>query len=175
MTSNPSDLYISIAPVAAAFAGFGSIASGLGQRRGGDDARVDAMRLGSMLPASLSATLLALLPATLAGLLANEEGAVRVSAFVAILAIVYFAPISARRALRIRGFAGFNVAGAIANIACTFLALAAFALCLLAIPANRVEALYLLGLMGLLGSSVIMFSRVIASMLRPHNEGKDSS
>jgi hypothetical protein len=173
MSSNPFDLYGSIAPIAAAFAGFGSLASGLGQRRGGDHARVDAMRLGSMLPASLSATLLALLPATLAGLFLDERLAVRGSAFVAVLSILYFAPVSARRARGIRGFAGFSVTGAIANTACTLLAMAAFALCLLAIPADRVEALYLLGLVGLLGSSIVMFSRVIASMLRPHHEEID--
>jgi len=53
-------------------------------------------------------------------------------------------------------------------------AFAAFVLCSLGIPADRIAATYLLGLMGLLGSSVIVFSRVIASMLRPHNEGKDA-
>jgi len=41
---------------------------------------------------------------------------------------------------------------------------------MLAMPVGRNGALYLLRLMGLLGSSVIMFSRVIASMLRPHSE-----
>ena len=64
--------------------------------------------------------------------------------------------------------------GTLANIACSMTAFAAFVLCSLGIPADRIAATYLLGLMGLLGSSVIVFSRVIASMLRPHNEGKDA-
>jgi len=51
MATDPFELYIVISPIAAAFAGFGSLASGLGQRRGGDDARVDAMCLALMLSA----------------------------------------------------------------------------------------------------------------------------
>ncbi|MEA3062976.1 MAG: hypothetical protein QOJ94_2757 [Sphingomonadales bacterium] len=175
MATNPFELYLVIAPIAAAFAGFGSLASGLGQRRGGDHARVDAMRLGSMLTASLSATLLALLPATLAGLFLDDRLAVRTSALISVVAIVGFALVSVARARKIRGLSGFSIGGAVANTACTLLALSAFALSLLDIPAGRVEALYLLGLIGLLGSSVVMFSRVIASMLRPHNEGQKPS
>ena len=171
MATNPFELYVVIGPVAAAFAGFGSLASGLGQRRGGDHARVDAMRLGSMLSASLAATLLAFLPVTLAGLLLDDHLAIRLSALVAMVSIVALAPTSIGRANKIRDLAGFSIGGAIANIACTLLALAAFGLCLFAIPESRIEALYLLGLVALLGSSVVMFSRVIASMLRPHNEG----
>ena len=60
MATNPSDLYIVIAQMSVAFAGFGSLASRLGKRSGGDDAKVDATRLGLMLSASLSATLLGL-------------------------------------------------------------------------------------------------------------------
>ena len=175
MSTNPSDLYVIIAPITAAFAGFGSLASGLGQRQGGDHARVDAMRLGSMLSASLSATLLALLPATLSGLFLDDRLAIRTSALISAIAIIALAPVSVARARKIRGLPGFSVGGAVANTACTLLALSAFALCLLAIPADRIEALYLLGLMALLGSSVVMFSRVIASMLRPHNERQDPS
>jgi hypothetical protein len=175
MSTNPFELYVMIAPIAAAFAGFGSLASGLGQRQGGDHAGVDAMRLGSMLSASLSATLLALLPATLAGLFLDDRLAVRTSALISVIAILVYAPASIGRAKKIRGLPGFSIGGAVANIACTLLASSAFALCLLAVAADRIEALYLLGLMALLGSSVVMFSRVIASMLRPHNERQDPS
>ena len=132
------------------------------------------MRLGSMLSASLSATLLGLLPATMDGFFANDQLAVRASALIAIITILGFAPISVRRALQIRGLPGFNRAGVVANTGCTIVAFAAFVLCLLDTPAGRWEALYLLGLVGLLGSSVVMFSRVIASMLRPINEARDA-
>ena len=54
MAAEPIELYPVIAQIAAAFAGFGSLATGLGSRRGGDDARVDAFRLGQMLFASLN-------------------------------------------------------------------------------------------------------------------------
>lgn len=173
MATDPFDLFVIVAPVAAAFAGFGSLASGLGERRGGDHARVDAMRLGSMLSASLSATLLALLPVTLAGLLLDDQLATRTSALIAVIAIISLATISAARARRIRGLPGFSIGGAVANTICTLIALAAFVLCAAAVPYDRVKAMYLLGLLGLVGSSVVMFSRVISSMLRPHNEGRD--
>src|SRR5690349_9500217 len=68
VTSNPSDLYPVVAQIAATFAGFGSLASGLGQRQGGADPRMDAYRLSLMLFASLSATMLGLLPAMLGAL-----------------------------------------------------------------------------------------------------------
>lgn len=169
MATNPFELYLVISPIAVAFAGFGSLASGLGQRRGGDDARVDAMRLALMLTASLSATLLALLPATLNALSLDDQLAVRASAMVALIVMLTYAPISVKRASKLRHAPGFSTGGTLANAACSLMAFISFLLCVLAMPADRSAALYLLGLMGLLGSSVIMFSRVIASMLRPHS------
>jgi len=170
MATDPSQLYPVIAQIAAAFAGFGSLASGLGRRRGGDDARVDASRLGLMLFASLSAALLGLLPATLAGLFTAQGPVMRVAAIIAIAAIVIYSPGALRRSARIRHVAGFSRSATFANAVCTLTALAAFALCALDVPADRVAGLYLLGLMALLGSAVVMFSRVIVSMLRPHSD-----
>ena len=170
MATDPYQLYAVIAQIAAAFAGFGSIASGLGRRRGGDDARIDAHRLATMLVASLSATLLGLLPATLAGLSLTERWALGASAIAALVVIIAYAPAAVTRALKIRHVAGFSMAANIANLSCVLIAVSAFSLCALGIPPDRLPALYLVGLMGLLGSSIVMFSRVIASMLRPHSE-----
>jgi hypothetical protein len=170
MATNPFELYIVISPIAAAFAGFGSLSSGLGRHRGGDDARIDAMRLALMLSTSLSATLLGLLPATLNALSLDDRLAVRASAIVAVIVMLSYAPISVKRASKLRHAPGFSKGGTFANAGCTLVAFIAFVLCVLAMPADRVAGLYLLGLVGLLASSVIMFSRVIASMLRPHNE-----
>ena len=174
MATNPFELYVIIAPIAVAFAGFGSLASGLGQHRGGAHTRVDAMRLGSMLSASLSATLLALLPATFAAFLVNEQLAVRASALIAVISIISLTPIHISRGRKIRALPGFSIGAFVANSVCAIIALSAFALCLLAIPPTKIEALYLLGLVALLGSSVVMFSRVTASMLRALNEGEDA-
>ena len=174
MATDPFELYPVIAQIAGAFAGFGSLASGLGQRRGGDDARMDAYRLENMLVASLSATLLALLPATLAGLLPVESWSVRVSAFVAEVAILIYAPIAIMRARKLRHVSGFSMRATVVNSVCVWTSFIVFALCLLGIPADRVADLYLLGLMGLLGSSVMLFSRVIVSMLRPISEPGDN-
>ncbi len=170
MTTDPYQLYIVIAQMAAAFAGFGSIASGLGQRRGGDDARVDAHRLATMLFASLSATLLGLLPATLTSLSIGERWALGLPAIVALVAIVAYLPVAASRAHRIRNVPGFSTGANIANLSFAVIGVSGFALCVWGEPADRLAAFYLVGLMGMLASSVIMFSRVIASMLRPHNE-----
>jgi hypothetical protein len=92
--SDPTEYYAVIAQVAATFAGFGSLASGIGKRRGGDDARMDAYRLRSMLSASLSATLLSLLPITLGALLGDDTAGVHAAALVGSGAILVFTPAS---------------------------------------------------------------------------------
>ena len=169
MATNPFDLYPVIAQIAAAFAGFGSLASGLGQRSAGDDSRIDAYRLEHMLEAGLSATLFGLLPFALAGLFDSEDLGLRFSAFVAAVAIVFYAPLAAMRARKIRHVAGFSMRATIINSICVWSGFAAFALCALEIPAGRSASLYLVGLMGLLASTMMLFSRVIVSMLRPHH------
>src|SRR3954467_15137608 len=129
MASNPSELYVVIAQMAVAFAGFGSLASRLGQRQGGDDAKIDAMRLAMMLYASLSAALLGLLPATLAGFALDERFAVRAAAVVALIAMLTYAPISIGRARKLRQVHGFSKGGTFANSVCSLIAFAAFLLC----------------------------------------------
>jgi hypothetical protein len=156
-----------IAPLASAFAGFGSLAGGLGQRRAGDDARVDAFRLSTMLFASLSATLLGLLPATLEGLSLDDGTAERVSALLALAVIGAYVPVGVIRARRIRQVVGFSKSGTLANSICLLTAFTAFGLCASGVRRDVTAGLYLLGLVGLLSSSAVMFWRVIASMLRP--------
>jgi hypothetical protein len=168
MATSPFQIYLVIAPIAAVFAGFGSLASGLGQREDSDDPRVDATRLTLMLFASLSATLLGLLPSTLDALLLDEQFAVRVAAIVAVLTMIGYGLSGLKRAHMLRRSPGFSKMGVLTNLTCALIALAAFGLCALGMPANRSAAFYLLGLVGLLGSSMVMFSHVIASMLRPH-------
>jgi hypothetical protein len=175
MNTDPYQLYVVIAQMAAAFAGFGSIASGLGQRRGGDDARVDAHRLATMLFASLSATMLGLAPATLAALSIGVRWALGLPALAALVMIVGYALIAVPRAHRIRNVSGFSMGANTANIGFALIGATGFALCALGQPADRLAGLYLVGLIGMLGSSVVMFSRVIASMLRPHSEPETPS
>lgn len=172
MNTNPSELFTVVAQMSVAFAGFGSLASRLGQQDGGDDARVDATRLNLMLFSSLSATLLGVLPFTLSGLILDDRLAVRGSALAALFAIVVYVASGVRRALKLRRTLGFSTAGVVSNVVCTLIAFAAFAFCVLGLPEGRIEAVYLLGLVGLLASSIIMFSRVIVSLLRPHNHGE---
>jgi uncharacterized membrane protein len=169
MATDPSDLYPVIAQIAAAFAGFGSLATSIGQRRGGDDARIDAARLAQMLVASVSATLLGLLPATLASFGLSERWALGLSALPGAVVLTAYAPIALRRAARNWHAGGYTIAATVANSACVLMSIVAFALCILGAAQDRIAALYLVGLMGLLASSIITFSRVIASMLRPHS------
>ena len=170
MSTGPFELYPVIAQIAGAFAGFGSLAGGLGRRRGGDDARIDASRLGTMLHTSLSATLLGLIPATLSSLSVSERWSLGIPAAAALVVILVYGTIGVARSLQIRHVAGFSRGATIANSACVLTSVGGFALCAIGIPADRLEGVFLLGLMGLLGSSVVMFSRVIVSMLRAHRE-----
>jgi hypothetical protein len=172
MGTDPGELYPQIAQIAAVFAGFGSLASSIGNRSGGADARIDAYRIGLMLFASLSATLLGLLPATLVGLSVPPTVALRVSAGAAVVALLVNVPLSTTTVVKLRNVAGFNLGAGLANTMCILTALAGFALCALGMPADRLPGVYLLGLMCLLGSSIVMFSRVIASLLRPHSRGE---
>jgi len=167
MSTDPFQLYLVIAQIAATFAGFGSLASGLGQAHA-DDARVDASRLALMLFASLSATLLGLLPGTLGGIGLGATQAVQVSAAAAVVAMIAYAPFAARRSSRIWHVGGYTMAATAANGVCVVISLAAFGLCAAGAARGQVAGLYLVGLLGLLASSVLTFSRVIASMLRRH-------
>lgn len=60
-----SDYFLTIAELAVALAGFGSLASLIGKRPGGESAAVDASRLRAMLERSLTAMVLAVLPISL--------------------------------------------------------------------------------------------------------------
>ncbi len=173
MMSEPTDLYLEISQIAVAFAGFGSLASALGQHKGGDDARMDAYRLQSMIVASLSAAFLGLLPATLSGLEGDTEWGLHAAAAVGIASVLIYTPQSIVRARKLRHVAGFSKRATIINSVCVLGALVAFVLCMLGIPEGRDEALYLVGLMGLLGSSGMLFTRVIVSMLIPLHRGDD--
>lgn len=165
------ELYVVIAQIAATFAGFGSLASGLGQRLGGDDARVDAARLALMLFASLSATIFGLLPRILIVLVADPQFVLRLCAALAALAMLLYSPHALRRTIKNRSVFGFSLPVAIANGLCSLVAIASFGACALGIPAGTAAQTYLSGLVGALGSTIVMFGRVITSMLRPHSEG----
>ena len=170
MATDPTDLYPVITQVAAAFAGFGSLASLLSRRRGADDSRIDAFRLWTMLQSSLSATMLGLLPATLAGLSVGEPWVFRGPAIAALAVMLTYVAIGIRRSVQIRHVPGFSKGGTAANSFCLLAGAAGFSLCAFGLPTDRIAGFYLLGLVGLLGSSVVMFSRVIISMLRPHSQ-----
>ena len=175
MATDPFDLYPVIAQITAAFAGFGSLASGLSEGRGGDDARMDAYRLQNMLRASLSATLFSLLPGTFIGL-SGETWGLRAAALIGLFGHIFLTPLAVAQAAKLRHVAGFNVTASIANFSLTTMSMIAFALCALDLPAGHAASIYLLGLMGLLASSTLLFSRVILSMLLPlNNEQRGTS
>ena len=167
MATNPADLFTVIAPIAAAYAGVGGVASGLWQRRGGGEDRVDAFRVATMLYGSLSATLLGFLPATLGALSVTEEWAVRISSLAALVVMVFYVPTGFARALTTRDVPGWSRRGTIAASLFLLTSFAAFALATAGVQAQHSAGLYLLGLVGLLGSSVVMFWRVITAMLLP--------
>ena len=170
MTTDPYNLYVAIAQIAAAFAGFGSLASSLGPRAGTADSRVDANRLSLMLATSLSATLLGLLPALLGVLVMNERLSLGLASVIALLVIFGHAPTFIRRVIAIRDAEGFSAGAAIVNAGFLVIAITGFGLCAVGLPSDRLAALYLLGLTGMLASAAIMFSRVILSLLRPFHD-----
>lgn len=163
--------YTDIAAIAVAFAGFGTIAVSLGQRDGGDDAKVDAHRLTNMLTTSLTVVVVALLPALLAALGVDARWQLGLPSIAVLGVIAVATPRLGRRNLAIRHVSGYNWPASIANFSSVVVAAGAFLACALGWPGDRQGGVFLLGLMGLLLSSVIMFSRVAMSLLLPHNEG----
>lgn len=162
--------YTTLAAIAVSFAGFGTIAVSLGNRTGGDDAKVDAHRLTNMLAASLTLVVLALLPATLAAVGVSPRWQVGLPSIAGLCVMTVASPRLARRNLAIMRLPGYNVPASLANLASVILAAVAFLSCAIGWPDYRPSAIFLIGLMGLMLSSVIMFSRVAMSLLLPHNE-----
>jgi hypothetical protein len=167
--SDPTEYDSVIAQVAATFAGFGSLASGIGKRRGGDDARMDAYRLRSMLTASLSATLLSLLPITFGALFEDDTAGLHAAALLGSSSILIFTPASMYQARHLRHVAGFSRTATLINLRCVWGAFAALIMCLVHEPSGREAAWYLLALIGLLVSTLTLFARVIVSMLAPYH------
>jgi len=162
--------YAVLAGIAASFSGFGTIAVSLGHSAGGDDAKVDAHRLTNMLAASLTLTVIALVPGLLAALGVAPRWQVALPSIAALTVIAVATPRLARRTYAIRNAAGYNRPASAANILSVIVAALAFLACAIGWPRHDPPAVFLLGLMGLLVSSVIMFSRVALSLLLPHNE-----
>lgn len=167
--ADPYDIYGLYAGIAASFAGFGTIAVSLGQRTGGDDTRIDANRLTNMLVASLTLTIVALLPQLLAALGAPPRWQTGLPAAAALSVILVTAPRLVRRNLAIREVAGYNWPTSVATYFSLIVACLAFLACVIGWPGYRPEAVYQIGLTGLLLSSVVMFARVAMSLLLPHN------
>jgi len=166
---NPFDTFAVIAQLSVAFAGFGSIASGLGQRGAGADAKLDAHRLTLMLIGSLSATVFALLPATLSLFIARERWVYCGSSLIALTVLICLSREHARRAIAVRRAPGFSGGAAIAVTASAIVGVAALAFCAAGFPGDRLPGLYLLALMALLSASVINFWLVTRSLLQPYN------
>lgn len=163
------DSYSVYAGIAASFAGFGTVAVSLGERRGGDDAKIDANRLTNMLVASLTLAVVALLPQLLAALGVAPRWQTGLPAAAALGVLAIGAPPLVRRNFAIRRVAGYSWPTSVATYLSLIVACLAFLACAIGWPAYRPAALFQLGLTGLLLSSVIMFARVAMSLLLPHN------
>jgi len=170
MIVDPFASYGLYAGIAASFAGFGTIAVSLGQRTGGDDTRIDANRLTNMLVASLTVTVAALLPQLIAALGFAPRWQTGLPAAAALGVMVVEGPPLVRRNLAIRQVAGYSWPTSTAMYVSLLIAFLAFLACAVGWPGYRPEAVYQLGLTGLLLSSIIMFARVAMSLLLPHNQ-----
>jgi hypothetical protein len=165
--ANPFDTLAVIAQLSVGFAGFGSIASVLGQRAAGADAKLDAHRLTLMLLGSLYATVFALLPATLSFFIAHEPWVYRGSSLIALTVIIVLSREAARRAVAVRRAPGFSRSAAIAIAASYSVAIGALAFCAAGFPDDRIPGLYLLALMALLSACATNFWLVTRSLLQP--------
>jgi len=162
------DLLLVIAQLSVAFAGFASLASALGNRNRRDETRVDAGRLINMLVVGLCTAMLALVPFVLTLFGSSASIVWRSSAATALGTMVLFAPGLAMRTRRMQRYAGFNIRSNVVNFGLAAIAAFRFGFCAFGLPALRLSASYVAGLVALLLICAIVFFRVITSLLRPH-------
>jgi len=162
------DLLLVIAQLSVAFAGFASLASALGNRNRRDETRVDAGRLINMLVVGLCTAMLALVPFALTLFSSSENMVWRSSAATALGTMLLFAPGLAMRTRRMQRYAGFNIRSNVVNFGLAAIAAFGFGFCAFGLPALRLSASYVAGLVALLLICAIVFFRVITSLLRPH-------
>jgi hypothetical protein len=165
---NVFDLLGILAQLSVAFAGFGSIASGLGQQQARDDTRLDASRLINMLIVCLSTMMLALIPLLLAQMQLPARVVWGLSSVIAAATVLAFTPGVIARTARVSRFAGFNDRAVTVYFLLDLLALGAFVACAMGLPAWSLSAGYVTGLVALQLICAILFFRVTASLLRTH-------
>lgn len=159
------DYFLTIAELAVALAGFGSLAALIGKRPGGESAAVDAGRLRAMLERSLTAMLLAVLPVSLQHFELPTRLVWGVPAVLFVLAEPYlhFAPI--RRMRRVPGYRpglAYWLSGQIAGLLIVGLLLAGLAGLVPLPPA------FGLALVVELSVAATMFLRVASSLMAIH-------
>ncbi|MEO7387706.1 MAG: hypothetical protein ABIX37_12270 [Gammaproteobacteria bacterium] len=163
-----SELFLEIAELAVAFAGFASIASAMRDRADVDNIRVDAGRLTNMIIVSLTTAMLSLVPFIPMLFSVQATTTWRASAFVAIAAVLTAGPGMVERTIRMKNYREFNMQTNVVNYGIAMIAAGAFLACALGYPAGNPAASYATGLVALLLMSAILFFRVIVSLLRPH-------
>lgn len=161
-------LLLVIAPIAVAFAGFGSIATAFAARRTTGETQVASTRLVNMLLTSLQVAFLALLPAALSLFAIPERWLWGSSAAACLLATAIIAPPAYMRSFRITRAAGFSWPPWAVGVVLTVGGVAGPALVLFDIPADNTGATYAAGLMCTLAISALQFFQVVHSILRPH-------
>ncbi len=162
-----SELLLTVAELAVAFAGFASLASILRRRLAKDDPRVDAGRLLNMLLVSLSLTLLSLVPFVPMLLEWSTRQVWGASGAVGFAAMSVLSWSALRRAAEMRRYPGFNPAANAINHALFIAAVIGFLLSALGFPRVNPAASYFASIALLLCSCAILFFRVIASLVHP--------
>lgn len=161
-----SEVLLTTAEVAVAFAGFATLASLLGRRYSRDDPRLDALRLMNMLDSGLLVVAFSLFPHLPAYFGASEPAVWRLSSLAFLGAGVALAWRIQRRSRRTArtGLRTWNLFAAF-NWLASSVAILALALNGLAVFPGALFALYLTALFLALFVSGAQFSRVIGSVL----------
>ena len=160
-----ADYFLTIAELAVALAGFGSLAALIGRRTGAESAAVDAGRLRAMLERSLAAMILAVLPVSLARFALPQPIVWGTSSVLFMIAASYlqFAPVYRMRRLpEYQPGLAYRLSGRIALL----LTLGLLSMGLLDfIP---LQPAYGLALVIELAVAAVMFLRVASSLMASH-------
>ena len=160
-----TDVLLTIAEVAVAFAGFASLASLIGRGSSTTDPRVDAVRLRNMLSISLTVVGLSLIPVLLLSIAPSEAIGWIVSSAIAFVWTAVVAARGIRRAAPVEEALGYDKPGARFIRGLGFAAAAGLFVNATGIPGAYAPDVYLAALLLALAASGMLFTRLIGSVL----------
>ncbi len=162
------DILIAIAQIAAAFAGFGAVATAFGSRDQAGAVRVDAGRMINLIIMSLSCISIAVLPAVIAQFDIAERWVWGSAAAAYLLVASVAMPAVLLRTRKMGRHGLLSVPALIAGSGLGVVGVTAMVLTLFDVPTGIGRAAYTAGLFAMLCNTLVLFYVLVQSLLQPY-------